>query len=86
MSTKSTLALSAIAAAALAFVIGPVLVQTASAVPAEETVVTTECSDEQFARHDGCPGKSEDSSGIGATGDREEETTCTARNPGQAKD
>ena len=65
-------------------VIALALVQSASAVPAPKAVETEECSEEKFDKFDGCPGKSEDSSGIGETGEREEETVCTARNQGQA--
>jgi hypothetical protein len=45
-------------------VIAPALVQTGSDVPAPKAVETEECSEENFDKFDGCPGKSEDSSGI----------------------
>jgi hypothetical protein len=77
MSTKTTLALSVIAATALAFVIGPALIQAASADPAPKTVQG--CDDPKFADRPSCPGKSEDASG----GDRDD--VCVARNNGQAK-
>ena len=76
-SYKTTLALSVIAATAVAFVLGPALIQSASAVPAPKT--EERCSEEKFAHLESCPGKSEDASG----GDRDDE--CIARNPGQAK-
>lgn len=77
METKTTLALSVIAATAVAFVIGPALIQSASAVPAPKT--DDRCSDPKFADRDSCPGKSEDAKG----NDRDDE--CIARNNGQAK-
>lgn len=52
-------------------VIALALVQSASAVPAPKAVETEECSEENFDKFDSCPGKSEDSSGIGETGERE---------------
>ena len=75
--TKSTLALSVIAATAVAFVIGPALIQSASAVAEPKT--REGCSDPKFADRESCPGKSEEASG----GDRED--VCFARNEGQAK-
>jgi hypothetical protein len=88
MSTKTTLALSVIAATAIAFVIGPALIQSASADPVPKTreQTTTNCSDPRFADRPSCPGKSEESSGE-AGEEREDETTttCFARNEGQAK-
>jgi hypothetical protein len=86
MSTKTTLALSVIAAAVLAFVIGPVLIQSASAdaVPKRDITTTTQCDDPKFADRPSCPGESENA----ASDKREDETetTCVARNQGQAKD
>jgi hypothetical protein len=82
MSTKTTLALSVIAATTLAFVIGPALIQAASAVPAEKRVETTKCDDPKFADRESCPGKSEDA----ASDIRDDENVCVARNNGQAKD
>ena len=86
MSTKSTLALSVIAATTLAFVIGPALIQAASADAVPKRTITTEtrCDDPKFADRPSCPGNSENASG----GDRDDETetTCVARNQGQAKD
>ena len=81
MSTKSTLALSVIAATAIAFVLGPALMQSASAVPAPKTVEEKRCSDEKFADRESCPGKSEEATG----NDREDIETCVARNRGQAQ-
>ncbi len=75
---------SVIAATVVMVVIAQALVQSASAILAPKAVETEECSEEKFAKLDGCPGKSADSSGIGETGEREEETVCTARNQGQA--
>jgi hypothetical protein len=85
MSTKTTLALSVIAATAVAFVVGPALIQAASADPAPKTVETTRCDDPKFQDKpqfaESCPGESED-----ATGDpRDDEDVCVARNNGQAK-
>ena len=60
-----------IAATVVMVVIALALVQSASAVPAPKAVETEECSEEKFDKFDGCPGKSEDSSGIGETGERE---------------
>jgi hypothetical protein len=77
-STYSTLALSVIAATALAFVVGPVLIQSASAVPAPKT--DPGCSDPKFADRDSCPGKSEEAEG----GERDDE--CTPRNRGHIDD
>jgi hypothetical protein len=61
MSTKTTLALSVIAATAITFVIGPALIQSASAVAEPKT--REGCSDPKFADRESCPGKSEDASG-----------------------
>jgi hypothetical protein len=88
MSTKSTLALSVIAAAALALVVGPVLIQSASAIPADKQVNESHCNDPdhpQFADRESCPGESENSAGV-AGDERQDENVCTARNNGQAKD
>ena len=52
-------------------IIALALVQSAAADPAPKAVETEECSEEKFDKFDGCPGKSEDSSGIGETGERE---------------
>jgi hypothetical protein len=81
MSTKSTLALSVIAATTLAFVIGPALIQSASAVATPKTQETTKCSDPKFEDRTSSPGKSEEAEG----GDREDENICITRNQGQAK-
>jgi hypothetical protein len=77
MLTKTTLALSVIAATAIAFVIGPALIQSASADAIPKT--REGCSDPKFADRESCPGKSEEAEG----GDRED--VCVARNAGQAK-
>ena len=82
---KVMLATLVATAVAMAFAVMPALTLQASAVPAEKRVVTKECSEEKFEKFDGCPGKSEDSQGV-AGETRDEETICTARNPGQAKD
>ncbi len=75
-----------IIATAVALVIGPALIQSAAADPTPKRVITTEtrCDDPKFADRESCPGKSEEASG----GDRDDETetTCVARNQGQAKD
>jgi hypothetical protein len=81
ISTKSTLALSVIAATALAFVIGPALIQTASADATPKRTITTQCDDPKFADRPSCPGNSENAGGT----DRDDETVCVARNQGQAK-
>ena len=60
-----------IAATVVMVIIALALVQSASAVPAPKAVETEECSEENFDKFDSCPGKSEDSSGIGETGERE---------------
>ncbi len=76
-SHKTTLALSVVAAAALALFIGPALMQSASAVPAPKT--ETKCDEAKFegTRHEfECPGKSE-----AAEGDPRDED-CTPRNRG----
>jgi hypothetical protein len=75
--TYSTLALSVIAATTLAFVLGPALIQSASAVPAPKT--EERCDDPKFADRESCPGNSED-----AASDKRDDN-CIARNPGQAK-
>ena len=86
MLSHTTLAISVIAATAIALVIGPALMQSASADPTPKRTITTEtrCDDPKFADRESCPGKSEEASG----GDRDDETetTCVARNAGQAKD
>jgi hypothetical protein len=76
-SYKTTLALSVIAATAIAFVLGPALIQSVSADPAPKTV--ERCDDPKFAERESCPGESEDARG----NDRDDE--CIARNNGQAK-
>jgi hypothetical protein len=76
-SYKTTLALSVIAATAIAFVLGPALIQSAAADPAPKTV--ERCSDPKFAERTSCPGNSED-----AASDKRDDQ-CIARNPGQAK-
>lgn len=81
MSTKTTLALSVIAATAVAFVIGPALIQSASADAIPKTVETSRCDDPKFADRESCPGKSEEAEG----NDRDDENICVARNAGQAK-
>ena len=84
MSTKTTLAIGVIAAAALAFVAGPALIQSASAVRFEEPFVEEKrCSEDKFQERETCPGKSADAQGN--PGDRENIETCTARNHGQEK-
>ena len=82
--TYSTLALGVIAATALAFVIGPALIQSASADAIPKRTITERCDDPKFADRESCPGRSEEAEG----GDRDDETetTCVARNQGQAKD
>jgi hypothetical protein len=80
--------LTVIAATALVYVVTPALIQSASAIRVDEpAVVDTGCNDPKFADkpqfQDSCPRASEDSSGVGETGEREDVTTCTARNPGQ---
>ena len=77
MLSHTTLAISVIAATAIALVIGPALMQSASADPTPKTEPA--CSDPKFADRESCPGKSEEASG----GDRED--VCVARNAGQAK-
>ena len=77
MSTKSTLTLSVIAATAVAFVLGPALMQSASADPAPKTVEG--CDDPKFEGRTSCPGKSED-----AASDKRDDQ-CIARNRGQAQ-
>lgn len=77
MKTKTTLALSVIAATAFAFAVGPALIQSASADPAPKT--DPRCDDPKFAHLESCPGKSEDA----ASEKRDDE--CIARNNGQAK-
>jgi hypothetical protein len=80
-SHKATLALSVVAAAALALVIGPALMQSASADPAPKT--DPSCDDPNFigTKHeDDCPGKSESS-----TGDKRD-NECTPRNRGHIDD
>ena len=77
MLSKSTFAISVIAATAVALVIGPAMIQIAAADPAPKT--QERCSDEKFDHLKSCPGKSEDAQG----GDRDDD--CIARNPGQAK-
>jgi hypothetical protein len=86
MSTKATLALSVIAATAvLTIALAPALIQNASAVRVDEpTDVETGCNDPRFEGRESCPGNSENSEGQ-AGDEREDITTCTARNPGQAK-
>jgi hypothetical protein len=82
MSTKTTtLALSAISAAVVMFVIARALIQSAAAVATPKTEEVDRCSDPKFADRESCPGKSEDASG----GDREDKNICFARNEGQAK-
>ena len=80
-SYKTTLALSVIAATAVAFVIGPALIQSASAVATPKTEEVQRCDDPKFADRESCPGKSEEATG----GDRDDENVCFARNEGQAK-
>ena len=80
-SYKTTLALSVIAATAVAFVIGPALIQSASAVATPKTEEVQRCDDPKFADRPSCPGNSENASG----GDRDDENICFARNAGQAK-
>ena len=84
MNSKTTVAISAIAATTLLLVIAPTLISSAAAVPAEKQDIEERCSDPKFADRESCPGRSEEASG----GDREdiETVTCTPRNPGQAKD
>jgi hypothetical protein len=76
MSTKTTLALSVIAATAVAFVVGPALIQSAAADPAPKT--DPRCSDEKFDHLKSCPGNSEN-----AASDKRDDD-CIARNRGQA--
>lgn len=80
--TKTTLALSVIAATALAFIVGPALTQSASAVPAPKQDIEERCDDPKFADRESCPGRSEEAQG----GDRDDVQTCEPRNKGQAKD
>ena len=78
---KLTLAaLSVITATALAFVLGPALIQSAAADPAPKSV--EQCSEDKFSERETCPGKSADSEG--RAGD-ERDNECIARNNGQAK-
>jgi hypothetical protein len=79
---KVTFAALAAVGVVLTIAVLPALTVQASAIPAEKQVNTTNCDDPKFADRPSCPGKSEDASG----GDRDDTTTCTARNNGQAKD
>jgi hypothetical protein len=78
MLTKTTLALSVIAATALTFAITPALIQSAAAVPAPAT--DPGCSDDKFDELPSCPGKSED-----AQSDKRDDQ-CTPRNRGHIDD
>jgi hypothetical protein len=80
MQKLTLVALSVITATALAFVVGPALIQSAAAVPAPKTV--EQCSEDKFQDRETCPGKSADSGG--RAGD-ERDNECIARNNGQAK-
>ena len=76
---KLTLAaLSVITATALAFVLGPALIQSAAAVPAPKT--DPGCDDPKFAERESCPGKSEE-----AESDKRDDE-CTPRNRGHIDD
>ena len=77
MNSKTTVAISAIAATTLLLVIAPTLISSAGAVAIPKT--EERCDDPRFADRESCPGKSEEAEG----GDRDD--VCVARNAGQAK-
>jgi hypothetical protein len=82
---KSALFLAIGVTAVLAVALAPVVISSASAVPAPKQDIEERCNDPRFADRESCPGRSEEAGG-GGVEDREDINTCTPRNPGQAKD